>query len=182
MYNVSLLHEHEQALLDASSIERVFIIISRYYSYYNYELLQTITDIHGSPNDKEMMRQYILDFSKYCERVPCVEFHDDHCQESPGRTKLRFKLDYNKNLLKLADIKNIERQISKILKIKPSVLFLHSVEEGCTAITFLVPAFCTDTIRGLLASKEMRNTLQEEIKMISVQVDGITVHELEVHV
>ena len=178
MYNVSLLHKHEQALSDASSIERVFIIIRRYYSYYNYELLQTITDVHGSPNDKEMMRQYILDFSKYCERVPCVEFYDDHCQETPGRTKLGFKLDYNKTLLKLADIKTIERRISKILEIQPSVLFLHSVQDGCTTIIFSVPAFCIETIRRLLASKERRIILQEEVKMISVQIDGKPIQEV----
>ena len=101
-----------------------------------------------------------------------------HCEKSPRQTKLKFKLDYDKNLLKLADIKNIERQISKILEIKPCALFLHSVEDGCIAITFLVPAFCTGIIGGLLASKERTNTLQGEIRMISVQIDGKSIQEV----
>ena len=72
MYNISLLQEHKQALLDAKDLKEVFIIILPFYSYYNYELLQTIVDVHGSERDKEKIRQYILEFSNYCRRVPCI--------------------------------------------------------------------------------------------------------------
>ena len=55
MYNISLLQEHKQTLLDAKDLKEVFIIILPFYSYYNYELLQTIVDVHGSERDKEKM-------------------------------------------------------------------------------------------------------------------------------
>ena len=176
MYNVSLLQEHRQALLDAKRIEEVFVIIHPFYTYYNYELLQTIVDVHGSKKDGERMRQYILNFSSYCERVPCVEFYEDQCQESPRRVKLKFKLDYDKKLLTLADIKNIQRRISKILNIKSSVLFLRSVEEGCTAITFLVPDPCIFAVLKVL--KEKSSTLQREVKMMTVECDGKPIDEV----
>ena len=176
MYNVSLLQDHRQALLDAKDIEEVFAIIHPYYSYYNYELLQTIVEAYGSEEDKERMQQYNLNFTDYCRRVPCMEFYDDHCQKSLKRVKLKFKLDYDKTVLMLADIKNIQRNISKILNIRPSVLFLHSVEDGCTAVTFLVPDPCIHAILKLL--KEKSATLQKEVKMMTIECDGKPIDEV----
>ena len=176
MYNISLLQEHRKALLDAKDNKEVFIIIYPYYSYYNYELLQAIISVHGSKQDKERMQQYILDFTTYCRRVPCVEFYDDHCQTSLKRVKLKFKLDYDKNLLTLADIKNIQHNISGILKIKSSVLFLHSVKDGCIAVTFLVPHPCINAILKVL--KEKKTTLQREVEMMTVECDGKPIDEV----
>jgi hypothetical protein len=176
MYNVSLLQEHKQALLDTKDTKNVFMMISPYYSYYNYELLETIVSVHGSDNDKEKIRQYIFDFSDYCRRVPCMEFYDDHCQTSPKRIKIKFKLDYDNKLLKLTDVKKIQCNISKILNIRPSVLFLHSVEDGCTAITFLVPDPCFHAVLNLL--KEKTTTLQREIKMMTIECDGNRINEV----
>jgi hypothetical protein len=173
VYNISLLQDHRQALLDAKDIEEVFAIIHPYYSYYNYELLQTIVEAYGSEEDIERMQRYILDFTKYCRRVPCVEFYDDHC---PKRVKLKLKLDYDKEMLMLADIKNIQRNISKILNIRPSVLFLYSVDDGCTAITFLVPDPCIHAVLKLL--KEKSTTLQKEVKMMTIEYDGKPIDEV----
>jgi hypothetical protein len=176
MYNISLLQEHKQALLDAKDIEEVFAIIHPFYSYYNHELLQTIVDVHGSEKDKERMRQYIGDFGSYCRKVPCVEFYDDHSQKPLKQVKLRFKLDYDKELLTFADIKYIQRHISKILNIRPSVLYLHSVEDGCTAITFLVPDPCINAVLKLL--KEKTTTLQREVNMMIIECDGKPIDEV----
>ena len=180
MYNVSLLQEHKQALLDAKDIEEVFTIIHPFYSYYNYELLQTIVEVHGSEKYRERMQQYIVDFSSYCKKVPCMEFYDDHCQKSLKWVKLKFKLDYDKKLLTLADIKSIERHISKILHIRSSVLFLHSIQDGCTAITFLVPDPCIYAILKRL--KEKAATLQTEVKMMTIECDGKSIDEVHVRV
>jgi hypothetical protein len=176
MYKTSLLQEHEQALLNAKDIEEVFRIIHPFYSYYNYELLETIVEVYGVDKDKERMRQYIDDFTNYCRRVPCMEFYDDHCQKSMKRVKLKFKLDYDEKHLMLADIKNIQRCISKILNIRSSVLLLHSVEDGCIAITFLVPDPCIHTILKLL--KEKTTTLQREVKMMTIECDGKPIDEV----
>ena len=176
MYNISLLQEHKQALLDAKDLKEVFIIILPFYSYYNYELLQMIVDVHGSERDKEKMRQYILEFSDYCKRVPCIEFHDNRCQTSLKQIKIKFKLDYDKKLVTLADIKNIQCHVSDILNISASVLFLHSVQDGCTAFTFLVPDSCFHAVVKLL--KEKTTTLQREVKMMTIECDGKPINEV----
>ena len=66
----------------------------------------------GSPTDKEGMQQYLTDFSKYRKKVPRVEFHGESpSSNSPKQTKL----DYEKNLLTLKHIREIKRQIARIL-------------------------------------------------------------------
>ena len=68
MNNISLLQEHKQALLDAKDTKEVFIIILPFYSYYNYELLQTIIDVHGSERDKVRCDNIFSNFPITAER------------------------------------------------------------------------------------------------------------------
>ena len=69
------------------------------------------------------------------------------------RAKLIFKLEYKKKILKPINILEIKRQIAKILNIDSSLLVLHSIKDGCTEITFLVPIFCVEKMVDL-ADKE----------------------------
>ena len=164
---VSLFQHHHQNLVEAKRIEEIFIIINPYLSYFNYELVQVIIDTHGTDKDKKNMQQYLKDFSDYCKKVPCVEFHEESdCNESK-RTKIKFKLDYNKSQLKLGDVKRIQRRIARILKLKPSVLFLHSVDDGCVVFTFLLPTSTINHVMDMIACKE--STLLDEVKLICVE-------------
>lgn len=169
-HNASILQEHADALKNAKSIAEVFFIINPYYSCINYELLQTIIEVHGSVEDKAIMQQYITDFSKYCKKVPCVEFYDEPpTSECPKRAKLKFKLEYKKESLKLEHIREIRRRIAKILNIRSSILYLHSIKDGCTEVTFLVPTFWMEKLMSI-ADKE-RSILCKEIKMMSIECD-----------
>lgn len=170
--NPSLLQEHGDALKNVQSIKEVFYVINEYYSYFNYELLQMIVEVHGSPEDKKRMQRYLVDFSRYCKKVPCVEFHDESpTSKHPKKAKLKFKLEFKKESLKLDNIREIKRQIAKILNIRSSVLYLASIKDGCTEITFLIPTFC---IKKLLnTADEERSRLGKEIKMISIECDTI---------
>lgn len=167
--NESLFKEHRKELCSAKEMGDVFKIILPYCSYYNYELIETITEVHGSDDDKKRMQQYLSDFSEYCKKVPCVEVHDDdNFKASSKRTKVKFKLDYKKEELKHGDIKYIQIKIAMILGIQPSVLFLCCIQDGCVIITFLVPAFITEHFLNL--QEDMKRDLKQEIKLISEPV------------
>ena len=118
------------------------------------------------------MQQYCLDFSDYCKRIPCVEFYESNSTnpEVLKRTKIKFKLDYDKDLLRLEDIKRIQHQIARILKIKPSMLYLHCIEDGCTTITFLILTLIVTQL--LKVVKDEKAALTKEVKMISVECDS----------
>ena len=170
-YNASLLQGLKPALLGAKDVSEVFSVIDPFYSYYNYEIIQTITEVHGTDEDKRRMQQYLRDFSEFCKRTPCTEYCDDSSSQpsNPKQTKIIFKLDYDQERLTLAHIKIIKRQIAEILQIRSSVLMLQSVEKGCTAIIFKVPTFVADSLLDLVEDK--RNILRTSVRLISVGYD-----------
>ena len=55
--------------------------------------------------------------------------------------------------------------ITKILNIRPSVLFLHSISDVCTEITFLVHTFYVEKL------VDLANKRRNEIKVISIESD-----------
>lgn len=170
-YNASLLQGLKPALLCAKDVSEVFSVIDPFYSYYNYEIIQTITEVHGTDEDKRRMQHYLHDFSEFCKRTPCTEYCDDSSSQPSNlmQTKIKFKLDYDQERLTLAHIKTIKRQIAEILQIRSSVLMLQSVEKGCVAIIFLVPKFVADSLLDLVEDK--RNILRTSVQLISVGLD-----------
>ena len=170
--NASLLKEHMKELSEAKEIEEVFSIVCPFFCYYNYELLETIIEVHGTEEDKDNMRKYLQHFSEYCKKIPCVEFHDKCDPGAPTkrrRTKIWFMLEAEMDSLKGGDIKRIQRNIATILGIRPSVLFLQHAERGSVIITFIVPTFVVRHLFTLIY--ETICTLRQEVKMISMNHD-----------
>ena len=175
--NASILKEHMKELSDAKEVQDVFSIICPFFCYYNYEMLQVIIDVHGTEEDKKNMQQYLQNFSEYCKKIPCVEFHDK-CDppaqpaksSKPPRTKVKFMLEIEMDSLKGEDIKRIQRNIAKILGIKSSVLYLQHVESGSLIITFIVPTFLVGHLFTLIY--DSISTLREEIKIVTVDHDN----------
>ena len=163
----SLFQEHMEELSVAKNVEEVFTIITPYFSYFNYELLEVIIEVHGSDNDKQNMRVYLHDFNDFCRKVPCVEVHKRCDVSEAKRTEVYFKLDYDKNSLKHGDVKRIQRQIAKILNVRPSVLFLNCIKDGCVLFEFLIPTHFVDFLTELIDGEKA--TLQSDVKMLSSQ-------------
>ena len=172
--NASIFKDHMKELSDAKDVQDVFSIICEFVCYYNYELFQIITDMHGTEEDKKSMQQYIQNFSDYCKKIPCVEFHDKCDPPSQPvksrRTKVKFLLEIpKKDSLKGEDIKRIQRNIAKILGIKSSVLYLQQIESGSLIITFIVPTFLLRHLFTLIY--DSISTLREEIKIVTLDHD-----------
>ena len=165
--SASLFQEHEEELTAAKEIEDIFLAINPYFSYFNYELIEVIVNVHGAREDKENMQRYHNDFSEYCRKMPCVEFQEECSSDKSKHTKIKFKLDYNANQLKLGDIKCIQRRIAEILNLKSSVLYLYRVEDGCMVITFLVPTFWVESLMKIIANNI--SALQKNVKLLYVE-------------
>jgi hypothetical protein len=164
-YKVKLFQLHSRDLSEAKDIYDIFLIISPYYSWFNYELFKKIVNTHGSDEDKENMEQYCQDFSEYCQRIPCVEYQENSSKSS-YQTKIRFKLDLEIKSLNVYEIKRVQRNIARILKLQSSVLVLSSIGDGCMALVFLVPSHIATQLVEL--AKDEKATLCKEIKMISI--------------
>ena len=141
-------HEPDTALVDddkekienSPSITKTFLILLKYTTFINYTVLEHIIEALGTQDDKESLKRYIADFEQFCQRsvfeIPSTAFKNG--SSDTNRKTVTMKLvEVPDN--SLAYFLRIERKIARALKVKPSVLIIRSVKEGCIELTFSLP-------------------------------------------
>ena len=165
----------EDELAGTTSVYDIFKVIRHYCSYFNYDVLETLVQIHGSPQDKCGLEEYDQAFSVYCKAVPCVEevCGSDHKDVKSKRTKLKFKLDFDRQQLKPDVVRSIKCKIADYLGIKPSALYLRRIEEGCMSLEFLVPMFILEDLFPLNSAQ--KNAFREDIEVLGIECEALNV-------
>ena len=151
----------------AKSMYDVFRMIKYHCSYFNYDVLTTMIQVHGSDRDKTYLEEYNKAFTEYCKAMPCAEGVYGNESSKSRRTKLKFKLDYELEQLKPNDVRSIKNNIARCLGIRPSSLYLCRVKEGCVLLEFLVPDFIVEKVFPLSDSQILG--LYSEVKVLSVE-------------
>ena len=130
--------------VNIQTVYDVFDLLAPHSSYFNYEILETLVQVCGSEIDKKFLEEYNERFSEYCRTMPCAEEVCGSEEAGPKRTKLVFKLDYEREKLKPDEVKSIKNNIASCLGIRPSVLYLSKIKDGCILLEFLVPTCIID--------------------------------------
>ena len=169
------LFQGNKKLLRAKNMLDVFKVIQSHCSYFNYNLLESLVQVHGTSEDKKCLDGYLKSFASYCQAMPCAEEICGSDGSGTDRIKLKFKLEYDRQQLKPNYIKdNIIRNIARILKIKPSSLYLHRIREGCVCLEFLIPSCLFDGLFPL--SDDQKVALYREVHVTSIQCDQPSLH------
>ena len=162
-------------LLGAKSMFDIFRVIQPHCSYFNYDLLKLLVSVHGTSEDKKCFDGYLKSFASYCRAMPCAEEICGSDDSGTDRIKLKFKLEFDRQQLKPNYIKeNVISNIARILKIKPSSLYLHRIREGCVCLEFLVPSFLFYRLFPL--SDDQMVALYREVNVTSIQYDQPSLH------
>ena len=143
--DVMIFDGDDKLLYETKDMFEIFKAICPHLSYFNYDLLKLLVDVHGTPQDKRCFDAYVKSFESYCRAMPCAEEICGSDDSRPSRIRITFKLSFDRQRLKADYIKdNIIQNIASILKINPSSLYLHRIKEGCVCLEFLLPAFLYD--------------------------------------
>ena len=139
-----LLFLAKEQLRASQTIDDVFIILSSYISFFNYEIIERIVNIHGHESDRENLREYLSRFKEFChrrahEKIPLFV---DCLPEEPTCTVLKVKVesDFPKDYTVRA-ITLFRAKLCEILGVTEPCLRLLSIEEGCILLTFFLPKF-----------------------------------------
>ena len=65
----SLLDEHSEKIKKAESVSAIFSILSAYWNYLNYEILEYIIKLYGTDDDTERLKSYNEKLHKFWQ--PC---------------------------------------------------------------------------------------------------------------
>ena len=172
----SLLDEHRQEIKGAESISAIFIILSPYWSYLNYEILEYIIEHYGTSEDTEQLRSYKEKLTDFCKRrifeLP-MPVRDNGTENilSPKQKKLIVKLDVREDI-SCGQFNRIKVMIAKILLVRPATLQISSIAAGCVQLTFLIPKFVAQEIFPL--SNEQKSALSKDVSVIRLECGDYT--------
>ena len=146
----SLLDEHRQEIKGAKSISEIFIILSAYWNYLSYEILEYIIEHYGTSDDTERLRNYNAKLHDFCKRrifeLPMpVRGNGTENKSSPKQGELYVKLDVREDIPS-EQFNQIKGRIAKILHVRLATLQIYSIDKGCVQLTFLIPKFVAQEI------------------------------------
>ena len=166
----SLLDEHSEEIKKAGSISEIFNILSTYWNYLNYEILEVIIKQYGTSEDDERLRKYDEELHKFCKRrifeLPPESNNGNTL--SPKQERLRVKLNYRKDIT-YEHLLQIRGRIAKILNIRLAALILSRVDEGCVQLTFLMPKFVAQEIFPLSCEQTSALSKESVIRLVCAQ-------------
>ena len=167
----SLLDEHRPEIKGAKSISEIFIILSAYWNYLSYEILEYIIEHYGTSDDAERLRDYNEKLYDFCKRsiyeVPMpVRGNGTENKSSPKQKELYVKLDVRDDIPS-EQFNRIKRRIAKILHVQPATLQIYSMNKGCVQLTFLIPKFVAQEIFPL--SHEQTSALCKDVSVIRLE-------------
>ena len=167
-----LLESRVSELSEATSIEKIFLILKEYCSFYNHEIIEYIVEELGTKDDKAKLKKYREDFTEYCRRSVFECPFSSGSEKSSHFIDLVMKVDSD-TMIKPYTVKAIElfhTQVAKLLQVTKYTLHLWSVEEGCLKVTFHIPQFLKMVIFPLNA--DQRSGLKE-LGVAKLDCDGI---------
>ena len=168
----SLLHEHREEIKGAKAISDIFIILSAYWNYLNYEVLKYIIELYGTSEDIEDLKNYTRKLHNFCKRrifeLPKSSSETGNVQNEK-QTKFVIKLDVQENIT-CKEVLQIRCRIAKILRINVAALTISQMDIGCVQLTFLIPKFLVQEVFPL--SSEQISALSKDTSVISLECDG----------
>lgn len=137
----SLFSDADKLKLDcATSVNEVFIVLQRYWTFIKCDMLISIVSHYGDSDDHEKMKEYQTELKVFFQNRKLTEIPEELMSSASVddvHEKMVLKLDVEDPNWK--EIKDFEYRMCQILGIKPSALFIVGFREGCVEILFNIP-------------------------------------------
>ena len=135
-----IFRKQRDKLTSVSTIAKVWGIIAEYFSFFNYEIIETIVNSFGTKEDVEKLACYEKKITDYANQ----RIHPLGSQIFPvpknEHTKLAVKLDSTYEDCRYHDLKVFENKLKNLLKLEDGALCLLSFEEGCIQLVYVSAA------------------------------------------
>ena len=128
----------EEAIQQAKSVPKIFMVLYPYISFFNYEIMEHLVKHHGSPNDHIRLEEYLTAFNTFCQRS-VFEVHPN-AYSSKSRTDCKvFTVKCTESVATtLEGVRGVRGKIADVLGLRASSLQLCSVLKGCVELHFIL--------------------------------------------
>ncbi len=164
----------------AKTLEDIFIALEKCSSFWDYEVFQYLVGEYDLDENHKKL-QYVKHFDDYIQKHNVSQFVKINPElemfiaESKDSKKIILKFDIDTVQCELAKVNKLKDVVATSLDIKPSLLQLLSIAEGCVEVTFLIPTpkadaiFTSDWKQVSEQSEEL-----EDASLLSVTYDNNT--------
>ena len=160
--NQSMFRKQRKQLTDPSAtLASVWIIVTEYFSFFDYEILEMITNALGNDEDKQSFAEYKRDFEAYAKRRLFINEVSSEDNPSPNKesSSMFVMLDSSYDDCEIGHFKRLQKKLSSVLGLNEGVLHLCKVQKGSVQLVFIIPDFIPVIIFPLSADQE--SALQE---------------------
>jgi len=153
-------------VMNAQTIPRVFIALSNYISFFNYDIVGQIINELGTEEDKRELQKYKDDFQVYAKRriYECLP-HFGPVSET-DHVDIFVTVDSQYESYTVEELRDFQNRLSKLFRISSQgILRLYRVEKGCFQLMFQVPSFVQQKIFPLSSEQEKALVAEGVIKL-----------------
>ena len=148
-------------VMNAQTIPKVFIALSNYLSFFNYDILDQIITELGTEEDKRELQKYKDNFQMYAKR----RIYECSPQFGPvsetHHADIFVKVDSHYESYTVVELQDFQNRLCELFHISSQgILRLCRVEKGCFQLMFQVPYFVQQEIFPL--SNEQKRALCAE--------------------
>ena len=167
---VPLLRNQMDEIERAEDVLSVFCILDKYYSFFNYGIIEKLIGWFGTPEDKERLETYTESFKRFCKRRTFECPHDifGHIVDK-GKTNLIVKVEESWDPTEGCSLENVIRlrnSLADILEVESGTLYLCQINKGCMELLFQVPSFVEEDVFPL--------SIEQERSLTAVEVTRLT--------
>ncbi len=107
--------EDKQEIKNAKNLAQIFMTLRDYISFFNYEIVQYLIELLGSPDDQTQLREYCSALDQFCQRnvfeIPAEVFSS----KSRNKTAKVLVLKCTERVATLEYVKSLTRRITEAL-------------------------------------------------------------------
>lgn len=152
---------HLECIKTDDAFHEIYMVLSQYTTWYNYELLKSIVEKYANPPIKQRMQHYCTKLNEFEERIILDSVKDiSFCQPQQNSITIIIKMpNHQCKQLHLNEIRKMQHALADEAGIERAAVRIYKVVEGSVEIIFLVPLalapyLIVSSICPLLTSQE----------------------------
>ena len=128
-----------QDIKRAETVSAVFIILRKYISFFNYDIIVILISQYGTEEDKTKLQDYLREFKDFCKRniyeVPSNAYSNSSRPEAKN-----IVVKCTDHVTSVQNVRQMKEQVADIMGLKYSALQLHTIWKGCFELHFFISA------------------------------------------
>ena len=172
-----LFRECYNAIMNSKNMAFAFSTISKYYSFFNYGIVEHIICEFGI--DKACLNEYKKELEEFCKRRVSECPFNSFGMEATGDSRLVFVLDSNFATYTVKSLIELQCELCKILRVAPHELRVVAVSDECVKVAFAFPSRLVEITfplssdqQKLLLSQDVENVLCNDKVVFARYVQG----------